>query len=110
MENFPSPEQENVEQRLIGILKEKGIDNLEAREALDSWTKAQERQVEMSENPAAPIEFNLRRARLYFAAGFIEEAFENFEAARTQALNEKMDDKYEEIMNEMDKLEEGLEK
>lgn len=99
---------ESTEQKLIKLLKEKGIENAEARGLLDDWTREQEELVVKENKPTGAIELNLKRARLYFAAGFVDESFENFEAARTQAWNEHRDELYEEIMAEMDKLENEL--
>ncbi|KKS46612.1 hypothetical protein A2567_00825 [Candidatus Azambacteria bacterium RIFOXYD1_FULL_42_11] len=111
MEEVPSVEkQENAEQRLARLLKEKGAEDPEARDLLDAWTREQEERVEEGSDPAAKIEFNLKRARLYFEAGYVEEALENFEAARMQAWNENRQELYEAIMAEMDTLESGLEK
>jgi hypothetical protein len=103
---------ESPEQQLVRLLKEKGGDNPEAREFLDIWTCEQERQVEQStgeEYRIAQIQFNLKRARLYFKSGYVEEAFENFEAARMQAWNEQRNELYQEIMREMDELEDSVE-
>lgn len=114
MERDPTCEnKESTEQQLVRLLKEKGVEHPEARKFLDIWTREQEKQVEQStgeEYHIAQIQFNLKRARLYFEAGYVEEAFENFEAALTQAWNEKRDDLYNEIMKEMDKLEGSIEK
>lgn len=84
MEQEPTFEnKENSEQQLIRLLKEKGIEDPEVRNLLDSWTREQEKQVEQSDDyEFEQIQFNLRRARLYFEAGFVENAFENFEDAR----------------------------
>ena len=107
MEKLPTPE--NVgdkEKRLAGLLKERGVEDPEARSLLDSWTRGQESEVKESSDPAtAAIELNLRKARLYFAAGHGEEAFESFEAAQMQARNENRDELYQTIIAEMDRLE-----
>ena len=66
------------------------------------WTTERERQAEASADPEAFIKFNLRRARLYFEAGYIDEARENFEDAATQAWNEQRGELYQKIMDEMD--------
>ena len=100
---------ESAEQRLIRLLKEKGAEDPEAKSLLDTWTREQEEQVEKENNPNGAIELNLRWARLYFEAGYADEAFENFEAARMQAWNENKQELYQAIMAEMDKLESGLE-
>lgn len=103
-ENFENKESE--EQRLIRLLKEKGVEDPETRSFLNFWTIEQEKWAENSEDyKMAQIEVNLRRARLYFSAGYIDEAFENFEAARMQARNDNRGGLYQEIMAEMDKLE-----
>lgn len=109
VEKLPIPE--NVgdkEKRLAGLLRERGVEDLEARSLLDSWTREQEGEVKKSGDPAtATIELNLRKARLYFAAGYGSEALESFEAARMQAWNESKEELYRAIMAEMDELESG---
>lgn len=88
-------------QELIEALK-KG----EGKELLNKWLLKEEGKVKESANPSLEaINLNLKRARLYYEAGFMEEAFENFEDARRQAHNEGRDDLYNLIMNEMDEKE-----
>lgn len=100
---------ESAEQRLVRLLKEKGVEDPEARNLLDSWTREQEKQVEQSDDyHFEQIQFNLRRARLYFKAGYIEESIENFEDARMYAWNEQREDLYQEIMEEMDRVEDSI--
>lgn len=110
MEEEPTFEnKESPEQQLIKLLKEKGVEDLEAKEFLDNWTREQEKLVEQSDDyHFEQIQFNLRRARLYFKAGYIDEAFENFEAARTYAWNEQRDELYQAIMKEMDQIENSI--
>ncbi|MBI2446700.1 MAG: hypothetical protein HYV51_02660 [Parcubacteria group bacterium] len=111
MEEIKSFEkQESAEQRLIRLLKEKGTEDPETRELLDAWTREQEERIEEGNDPAAKIEFNFKRARLYFDAGYVEEALENLEADRMEAWNENREELYEAIMAEMDMMERGLEK
>ncbi|MCK4354837.1 hypothetical protein KAW43_00580 [Candidatus Parcubacteria bacterium] len=106
---FEFKKEEEPEQKLIRLLKEKGVEDPEARKLLLSWTIEQEKQVEKSDDPEAPIQFNLRRARLYFDAGYRKAADENFEAARTQAWNENKKKLYQAIMKEMDEIENSIE-
>ena len=104
MEEFKSPENA----RLINLLRERGLEDKETRELLNSWALEQEKWAGNSKDyPAAQIEVNLRTARLYFSAGYFDEALDNFEWASTQALNEKRDELYKAIMSEMDRLEDG---
>ena len=100
---------ESAEQRIVRLLKEKGAEDPETKSLLNAWTIEQEKQVEqLPDYHVAQIQFNLRRARLYFDAGYVDEAFENFEAARMQAWNENRKELYQAIMAEMDKLESDL--
>lgn len=114
MEKGPTFEnEESPEQQLVRLLKEKGAEDPETREFLDIWTREQEKQVEQStgeEYRIAQIQFNLKRARLYFEGGYVQEAFENFEAARMQAWNEQRNELCQKIMKEMDELMENIEK
>jgi len=105
-EENETPEQKLV--RLLKDMKEKGVENPEVMKLLDNWTREQEKKVEQTDDPEAPIKFNLLRARLYFKAGYVEEAFENFEAARMQAWNEGRDELYQSIMEEMNQIEESM--
>lgn len=104
--NLPlNPEKGNFEQGLIQALKEKGAADPEVKNLLNDWTCEQEKQVEQSgDYRAGQIQLNLRRARLYFEAGYTAEALENFEAAQTQAWHERRDELYRVITEEIDKL------
>jgi len=96
---------ETADQKLVRLLKEKGSEDPEARKFLNDWTKEQERAIEqLSDYVLGQIQLNLRRARLYFQAGYVDAALENFEAAGTQAWNLHNDELYQAIMREMDEL------
>ena len=107
MKKLPKIESgEGAEQRLIRLLRERGVEDQEARKSLGDWTRGQEDEVKKSGDPAtAAIELNLRKARLYFAAGYGSEALESFETARIQAWNEHREELYRAIMAEMDEFE-----
>ena len=111
MEQEPEFENEEIsEDQLIELLKSRGVEDTEVRELLLKWTAEQEKKAEESEDHhLAYIELSLRQARLYLAAGYIEEAFESYEAARTFAYDEFRDELYEVIMKEMDEVEDSLE-
>lgn len=48
MEKEPSFEnKESTEERLMRLLKEKGVEDPEAKSLLDTWTREQEKQVEV---------------------------------------------------------------
>jgi len=92
------------EKELIRSLREKGPADSDTKKMLSDWIDAEEKRVENSADPIAAILLNLRRARLYYDAGFLEEAWENFESARRQAWNENHDELSEKIGKEMDSL------
>ena len=79
-------EKETLEQTLIRLLMEKGPKDSEVMKLLLDWTILQEKEVESLNELDSGVKFNLKRARLYYSAGFIEEAKENFADARLQAL------------------------
>ena len=94
------PPNESHEQLLIKLLREKGPANPEARAALIDWTEQQEAAVLRAGTAVAQVHFERERARLYFAAGFIEEANTAYEHALTQAWGLHESDLYEEIKKE----------
>jgi hypothetical protein len=92
------------EAKLAALLKEKGVENPEAREALIRWTRSQEDLVVQSKDPDASIKFELKRARLYASSGYVEEAMQAYEDAHEIAWNEGKDGLAAEIENEAKKL------
>ena len=103
-EKFPSPEFSQEELRLIAKLKERGLEGAEARQELLAWTEVQEGEASEINTSRANIEFNMKRAKLYLAAGFKAEAWDVLESVRMQAHNEGEADLYEEAMRIMDEL------
>jgi hypothetical protein len=92
------------EQALIAKLRERGVDE-EAQKELLTWTEAQEARAREINTSRANIEVNVRRAKLYRAAGLIDEAWDVLESVRMQALNEGESDLYDEAMQLMDEIE-----
>lgn len=103
-EKIPTPEFSPEEQELIAKLRERGID-AKTKEALLDWTEAQEIEANAINTPRANIELNMKRAKLYHAAGFDAEAWDVLESVRIQATNEGEDDLYETAMRMMDEIE-----
>ena len=97
---------ETPEQQLVRLLKEKGPEGPEYKELLNDWLKKEELKVRELEDEFAAMELNLKIslkcARIYFEAGYLDDAYENFEAARMQAHHSGMKDLYDAIMKEMD--------
>ena len=99
-ENENNPEQQE-EQQLIQMLKERGIEDPEVKNTLITLIIKQEAEVEKLNDSVATIQLNLRIARLYFEAGYTEEAFDNFEDVRKQADYEQEEELYQAIEKEM---------
>ena len=92
---------ESLEEKLIRLLKQKRPEeSAEVRAALDVWTNEQEKIVATFKDwrPA------LRRARLYFKAGYRDESLEAFEDAREQAYHQEGPESEKKIMKEMNDL------
>lgn len=106
MERIPTPENsKSLEQRVIRLFKEKGLEDKEAKELLDAWLREQEAIAEKAANYSlAVIELNIKRAGLYLAIGLREEALENLEDARVQAFQENRTELLEEINTKINKL------
>lgn len=103
-EKIPTPEFSPEEQELITKLRERGINDEKTKEALLDWTEAQEIEANAINTPRANIELNMKRAKLYHAAGFMGEALDVLESVRMQATNEGEDDLYAEAMRMMDDI------
>ena len=102
-EEFPSPEFSSEEETLIAKLRERGM-NDETQKELIAWTEAQEARANEVNTPRASIELNVKRAKLYRAAGFKSEAWDVLESVRMQASNEGEEDLYAEAMRIMDEM------
>jgi hypothetical protein len=101
-ETPPTLEFSTEEQELIENLR---AGTPEAREKLIAWTEAQEAIANGINTSRANIEMNLRRAKLYKAAGLQEEAWDVLENIRLQAYNENEIDLYQSAMSLMDEIE-----
>lgn len=103
-EKIPTPEFSPEEQELITKLCERGVDDAKTKEALLAWTEALEIEANAVNTPRANIELNMKRAKLYHAAGFTTETWDVLESVRIQATNEGEDDLYAEAMRMMDDI------
>src|SRR5271170_4400712 len=101
-EKIPTPEFSPDEQELIAKLREEGVDGVKTKEALLDWTEAQEIEANAINTSRANIELNMKRAKLYHAAGLIAESRDVLESVRIQAANEGEEDLYTEAMRLMD--------
>ena len=99
-----SPEFSESERELIEHLHAHGSEDTETRRLLLAWTEKQETEANAINTPRANIEVNLRRARLYHAAGFSGEAWEVLESVRRQATQEGETDLYEQAISIMDEI------
>lgn len=85
MERLPGGEFSETEQVLIAKLIEKGVDDQETRQLLMRWCHEEEAKVAVANTSRAGIELDLKKAKLYYAAGYHDEAWESIEAVRQAA-------------------------
>ncbi|MEK9180271.1 MAG: hypothetical protein AAB897_02570 [Patescibacteria group bacterium] len=104
-EKLPSSEFTQQEEELIRKLREQGAEHPETRKLLEDWIIEQEAVANQKNTPRASIELNLKRAQLYRAAGYIDEARENLEAVRRQATQEEENDLLQVAESLMDQIE-----
>ena len=107
MEQPPKPEtgKEKIEkEKVLELLRTRGMEDSEAREAVMQWTLEREASVITSRDA---IVFNIERADLYRAAGDIQGALECLEDARMQAHQEQEGGLFADIEKKMDELERG---
>jgi hypothetical protein len=98
------------ERELIQKIKERGYRDPEVFQGLQEWSRKEEALAEKSESGIADFEFTLKRAKLYYLAGCVEEALENFQDATTIADNRgdvASADRAYEIFLEVKKVAEG---
>ena len=104
-EELPSPKkQELPNQELIDALRSHGPEDPTTKAMLGLWVHATERELNESTESTSRIEMNIRRGRLFFVAGYIDEAYDSLSAAATQADNEGRRELYDSIMAEMDQM------
>jgi len=82
---FKFESQQEHDQHLAQLLREKGPDNPVVSELLNDMAIEQETLLEASGDQEALIQFNLRRARLYYSARYEEVALLEFKDALTLA-------------------------
>src|SRR3990167_9327483 len=105
-EELPSQKkQELPDQELIDALRSHGPEDPTTKAMLGLWVHANERELNESSESTSRIEMNIRRGRLFFAAGYIDEAFDSLSSAATQADNEGKRELYDTIMAGMDQME-----
>ena len=109
IEKFPQDEFSEGERDLIAKLKEKPPDDQEVHEALVAWCVEEEKKIlaltEVNEIARADVQFNLKKARLYRAAGYVKQAWESLDWAREGANNINAEDLFAEaeaMADEMD--------
>lgn len=102
MEKLPSQFESKEEKRekLIEALKER-VDAPETRELLLAWVDEEEKIANAEKSAIGRIEMARRMARLYREAGLNEMTVLSLEDAAEQAWQERQDDLYREIMEEL---------
>jgi hypothetical protein len=96
-EQPPKQEFSEKEQRLITLLREKGPEDPEARAMFDEWCLEEEAGAMAANTSRANIEVQLKRAKLYRAAGGNDSAWQTLGAVCEAA---KSDDSARDIWEE----------
>jgi hypothetical protein len=104
------PKQEGGENKIekatvLDLLRAKGFEDGEAKEAVMRWTEQREAEVNAINTSRAAIEFNIERAELYIAVGDKEGALDCLHDARMQAHQENEGALYADILEKMDEIE-----
>lgn len=87
---------------LIELLREKGVQDLEAASHLQEWCMRRESAAEQAEDyPRAQIQIMIDRARLYYEAGLLDDAKQDYLDALEYANYMNMNGVSEEIRREM---------
>lgn len=94
---------EDRDQQLIALLREKGLNDPEAKKMLAAWTD--EEQGKVSPSVEDQIEFQRRKARIFAEAGHKKRAIEDLEDAREITANYELDDLDIEIYDEIKRIE-----
>ena len=103
-EKLPTPEFTESELELIQKLKDFGPEHEEVQKLLGMWIGELEKWATQENTSRATIEVNLKRAKLYRAAGFIDDAWANLNSVHREAIQEDLLDLYEEAKAIMDEI------
>ena len=99
-----SPESAETE-ALIQTLRERGFEDPEAVRLFGIWADKGQAEADRIDTPRANIEFNIKCATVFRAAGHMEAARDALESILVQADNEGEQDIYDEaagVLREMD--------
>ena len=104
-EQPPRKEFSEKERAVIALLREKGPEDAEARAAFIEWCEEAEAEATKENTSRANIEVQLRRAKVYWAAGGYDSALDALEAVREAASNDpSARDLYDEAMTLIDEI------
>jgi hypothetical protein len=81
----PSPEFSEAEERLIRLLRERGLEDPEALDAFITWCQQLEAIAKLENTARAGIEVELKKAKACLAAGLDDQAWDTLEAICDQA-------------------------
>ena len=110
MEKFPTANNEGnkrneQEKKVILLLREKGIDDLETRVLFEELLNEKQEEFNQSGDLEGPLKFNFWLALFQFEAGFIDYAIESFNATLAAAKRQGgAEEFYRVIKDKMDEL------
>ena len=106
-ESWKTGKEKIEKEKVLEMLKTKGVEDPETKALVLEWTKEREVEVAKENTSRASIVFNIERSDLYVAANDIEGAIGCLESALTQAEHENEEELLKEILEKIEKLEEG---
>jgi len=106
-ESWKTGKEKIEKEKVLEMLKTKGVDDPETKTLVLQWTKEREAVVAKENTSRAAIVFNIERSDLYVAANDIEGAIECLESALTQAEQENEEKLRKEILEKIESLEES---
>ena len=95
------------ERDLIQKIKERGYKDPKTFELLTAWAKKEEALAEKAGPGVPDFEFTLKRGKLFYLAGCIEEALENFQDAANLAYQLGEDTLEQRAISLFDKVKRG---
>ena len=106
-ESWKTGKEKIEKEKVLEMLKTKGVEDPETKALVLEWTKEREAVVAKENTSRAAIVFNIERSDLYVAANDIEGAIECLESALTQAEQENEEKLRKEILEKIESLEES---
>lgn len=104
---------ETDRQKLVALIKEKGLTDPQAIVLFNEWSKEQEKKAEQfidREYIEKQIELDFEKAQIYFEAGYTDEALEEFNQVLDRCEQENMEELFHRIFAKAAELNKSINK